>query len=793
MVTRLSRLGFCISLTSVLCAACASGTSTENTGGAGGGGNPTTSSTSSSGSGGSISSSSSSSSSTTTSSSGTGGSGTGGSGTGGEATSSSSSSGTVAMCGNGVVEAGEECDDGNHVDTDACTNACKNAACGDGIVQPGEQCDLGAQNADTGACTSTCKNAACGDGFVQPGEQCDLGAQNADTGACTTACKNAACGDGFVQAGEQCDLGAQNSNSGACTTMCKNAVCGDGLVGPNEACDDGNMVDNDGCTNACKLPGCGDGVVQSGEQCDLGAQNSNTGTCTLACKLPACGDGFVQAGEQCDLGAQNADTGACTSTCKNAACGDGFVQPGEQCDLGAQNSNTGVCTTVCKLPACGDGFVQAGEQCDLGAQNANTGTCTLACKLPVCGDGFIQAGETCDDGNTNNGDGCDSTCKLSPGAPVWTQTYDGSNGAGDSWNAVAVDPSGNVVVAGVRVVGQTTDAVVAKYDSSGTQLWVQTYNGGVNGDDVAYGVATDAQGNIVVVGYETAAGYVTDNKDIWIRKYDPNGAVIWTKTYLGYDDDTVYDQDDMAFGVATNAAGDVFIASAITYDGAAGDVDILVGKLSGATGAIVWTDSYFTNGDDEATAITVDAAGRVIVAGYAASTAGDSDMWIRKYQDGGTTKTVVWTKTYDDAAHQNDFAFGVATDGANNVVVVGAEPVASQFDASIRKYDANGNFVWTQRRAGAAGGTDVAAAVRCDAAGNVYVGGSEMTANMTANAWTAKYSSTGTTVVWSDVYNGTGNDDDYVNGVAIDASGNTYAAGYTTTTSPVGWLRKYAP
>jgi len=44
-------------------------------------------------------------------------------------------------CGDGIVAAAEECDDGNTVNTDSCTAACKFAKCGDGIVGPGETCD----------------------------------------------------------------------------------------------------------------------------------------------------------------------------------------------------------------------------------------------------------------------------------------------------------------------------------------------------------------------------------------------------------------------------------------------------------------------------------------------------------------------------------------------------------------------------------------------------------------------------------------------------------------------------
>jgi len=46
--------------------------------------------------------------------------------------------------------------------------------CGNGLMENDEACDDGLANIDTGACTSTCAVAACGDGFVQDGvEECD--------------------------------------------------------------------------------------------------------------------------------------------------------------------------------------------------------------------------------------------------------------------------------------------------------------------------------------------------------------------------------------------------------------------------------------------------------------------------------------------------------------------------------------------------------------------------------------------------------------------------------------------
>lgn len=90
-------------------------------------------------------------------------------------------------CGDGKVQSGEECDDGNTVDTDACTNACKKAVCGDGATWTGhEACDDG-NTVNTDACVA-CKLATCGDTFVQAGkEQCDT-ADPATVNHCARSC-----------------------------------------------------------------------------------------------------------------------------------------------------------------------------------------------------------------------------------------------------------------------------------------------------------------------------------------------------------------------------------------------------------------------------------------------------------------------------------------------------------------------------------------------------------------------------------------------------------------------------
>ena len=127
----------------------------------------------------------------------------------------------VAACGDGTVDADEECDDANQDDGDACLANCLMAWCGDGVVETDvEACD-DANEDDSDACLATCEAASCGDGLVQAGvEKCD-DANLIETDACRSTCKSARCGDGVVEAGV-------------------------------EACDDANADELDTCSKACE-------------------------------------------------------------------------------------------------------------------------------------------------------------------------------------------------------------------------------------------------------------------------------------------------------------------------------------------------------------------------------------------------------------------------------------------------------------------------------------------------------------------------------------------------------------
>ena len=274
------------------------------------------------------------------------------------------------ICGDGIVEGNEVCDDGTNIGTyGGCEPGCgaRAPSCGDKIVQTGplpahEQCDDGSNlstygGLDSMACGPGCQFAPyCGDGVISNGEQCDEGSNNGTGyGHCSATCTlGPRCGDNLTNGPEQCDDGISNGASNdPCSANCT-LKCGNGMIDPGEQCDDGTVNNIGGyghCSPTCTLGGrCGDGIKNGNEQCDNGINDGSYGTCNDNCTLaPYCGDGTVNGGEQCDDGAANSPTaygvGKCTSSCETAPyCGDGIVEPsfGEQCDGSAG------CSAMCQ-------------------------------------------------------------------------------------------------------------------------------------------------------------------------------------------------------------------------------------------------------------------------------------------------------------------------------------------------------------------------------------------------------------------------------------------------------------
>jgi cysteine-rich repeat protein len=335
------------------------------------------------------------------------------------------------VCGDGVVQGMFElCDDGtdnSDIVPDACRTNCVPAHCGDKVVAATEDCDDGNTIDDGNGCDATCAfNNVCGDGDVEAAaEECDDGNIVDDGNGCSATCtNNSICGNGNLEAlFEECDDGDTIDTGNGCDGACHhNNVCGDGIVAPvNEACDDGDALNSgNGCSAACvRLDVCGDGVRASlFELCDQGVSNSDVlpDRCRTSCRPAFCGDGVVDSAETCDDGVGNSDVAAdaCRTDCTPARCGDGAVDSGEVCDDGAQNSATApdACRPDCCAPRCGDTVVDGDEECDDGDDDSGDG-CSAGCALETCGDGIRVDSEECDDGPQNSDtepDACRSDC-----------------------------------------------------------------------------------------------------------------------------------------------------------------------------------------------------------------------------------------------------------------------------------------------------------------------------------------------------------------------------------------------
>jgi cysteine-rich repeat protein len=270
----------------------------------------------------------------------------------------------VAICGDGILQAGEQCDDGNLTPADGCTGVC--------TIEPGYKCPTPGK-----LCISSVSQA-CGDGKIEGGEACDDGnAQGGD--GCSAICS--------VEAGWSCPNPGQK-----CVPIVTPSVCGNGTVESGEQCDDANTLSGDGCSATCKVephwtcpqPGqpctrveyCGDGVLQAarGEECDDGNAFPGDG-CSGICT--------IELGYACPIAGS-----ACV---RIWVCGNGVIDPGETCDDGNTKSGDGCladCTTI-----------EPGWTCPKGV--GNPGRIVQQVPIGVCGDGALGAGESCDDGNTH--------------------------------------------------------------------------------------------------------------------------------------------------------------------------------------------------------------------------------------------------------------------------------------------------------------------------------------------------------------------------------------------------------
>ena len=299
------------------------------------------------------------------------------------------------------------------------------------------------------------------------------------------------------------------------------------------------------------------------------------------------------------------------------------------------------------------------------------------------------------------------------GDTAWVRRYDGPGGSVDEPHALAVDNGGNVYVSGASVgVGTGWDYLTIKYDANGDTCWIRRCNGPGNSDDVAYAMAVDDSGNVYVTGRSLGVGTGYDYATI---KYDSAGNELWVARYQGAED-----SDDIALAIAINGTGNVCVTG---YSRRIGTQDDCATVKYYANGDTAWVRRYNgpANSDDWGSAIAVDDAGNVYVAGSSKGNGTSYDYLTIKYSSSGD---IAWVRRYDGPANGSDRARDMALDDWGNIYVTGASRgTVTNSDILTVKYCPDGDTGWVKRYDGPGDSQEEATAIAIDESANICIAG----------------------------------------------------------------------
>ncbi|MGH9779841.1 MAG: PKD domain-containing protein [Candidatus Acidiferrales bacterium] len=362
----------------------------------------------------------------------------------------------------------------------------------------------------------------------------------------------------------------------------------------------------------------------------------------------------------------------------------------------------------------------------------------------------------------------------------WIRQFGTANTDG-AW-AIAVDATG-VYVAGYAI-GNRRDAFVRKYDADGNEVWTRQF--GTGGDDIGFSVSADASGVYVagLAGGEFPGQIGLGSFDGFVRKCDADGNELWTRQVgtTGL---------DLPARVSVGASGVYVVGFAIpAHSGTTSDAYVL--KFD-SNGNQLWAIHLGNSPAVSLTGVSVDASG-VYVAGGTSGTlpgqinAGGNDAFVRKYDFDGNE---VWTRQFGSLGNDSAFAIYVGgmevyVAGATDGTLPGASGAGSIF---VRKFDMDGNAVWATQF-----GTAIfdpipfaaqALGVWADSSGVYVAGGTEgalpgQISEGLADAFVRKYDSDGDEV-WTRQLGTPAAD--VARGVVLDASG-LYFAGETSGSLP---------
>jgi uncharacterized delta-60 repeat protein len=262
------------------------------------------------------------------------------------------------------------------------------------------------------------------------------------------------------------------------------------------------------------------------------------------------------------------------------------------------------------------------------------------------------------------------------GTLQWQKKLTGASS--ENGYGVAVDSSGNVYVCGSTDSqgAGSNDALIVKYNSSGTVQWQRRLGG--TGNDIAYSVAVDSSANVYIVGIAGTGGF--GGSDVLVAKYNTSGTIQWQRRLGGAT------QDNGKSTAVVDSSGNIYL-SADTNSSGAGSYDTLIAKYD-TSGTLQWQRTFGSAGTDINFGIAVDSSGSAYVTGQSSSS-----LFIVKYDTSGT---IQWQRSLSSSGDEAGYA--IAVDSVGVMYVTGYTTVSdpsSEYDVLIVKLPADGSLTGT--------------------------------------------------------------------------------------------------
>jgi len=354
----------------------------------------------------------------------------------------------------------------------------------------------------------------------------------------------------------------------------------------------------------------------------------------------------------------------------------------------------------------------------------------------------------------------------SSGEQQWIASYNGPGNGPDYARSIEIDDLGNVYVTGYSYSWETYfDYTTIKYNSNGVQLWVARYDGPGHYIDKAYDVAVDHLGNVYVTGmtfsFQTDIDYTT-------IKYDANGVLQWKEEYNG-----PINYIDEAIDLTVDLAGNVYVTGGSFVSHM--NIDCITIKYK-TDGTIEWVSRFHSpaNYDDYGLHIVYDTLGYIYLSGFTSDPyySGD-DFFVTKFD---TLGNQIWHNQFRFYLTSFDFINDMAIDNSRNIYLTGFYTIMRYHDYLTVKYDSSGKLQWYQTYNGPGNFADEAISIDIDNLDNIYITGSSFGLNTCSDITTIKYNSKGFRRLVL-TYNGPADDWDFARGLVTDESGNVYVTG----------------